>query len=143
MDLTDRKKRGRALIEKMLGIEGAEEVRRHWRDISPEFEGYVEEFLAGEIWSRGQLDLRTKSLITIAAMAAIRADHLDDDDTVYVTDVMLRKWARGLALRELSYMEKIVLATVLLNLADIASRCRWRFRRFRRFRGFRVSVVSE
>ena len=71
MDLTDRKKRGRALIEKMLGIEGAEEVRRHWRDISPEFEGYVEEFLAGEIWSRGQLDLRTKSLITIAAMATM------------------------------------------------------------------------
>ena len=71
MDLTDRKKRGRALIEKMLGTEGAEEVRRHWRDISPEFEGYVEEFLAGEIWSRGQLDLRTKSLITIAAMAAM------------------------------------------------------------------------
>lgn len=71
MDLTERKKRGRALIEKMLGPDGAEEVRRHWRDISPEFEGYVEEFLAGEIWSRGQLDLRTKSLITIAAMAAM------------------------------------------------------------------------
>jgi 4-carboxymuconolactone decarboxylase len=39
--------------------------------MSPDFERYVIEFLAGEIWSRPQLDRRTKSLVTIAALAAL------------------------------------------------------------------------
>jgi 4-carboxymuconolactone decarboxylase len=48
----------------------AEEVRRRWRALSPDFERYVLGFLAGEIWPRPLLDLRTRSLITIAALAA-------------------------------------------------------------------------
>ena len=71
MDVAERKERGGELLKKMLGTEQAEEVRSAWREISPEFEEYVVEFLAGEIWSRKQLDLRTKSLVTIAALAAL------------------------------------------------------------------------
>jgi 4-carboxymuconolactone decarboxylase len=55
----------------MLGPDQAEKTRAAWRAICPEFEAYVVEFLAGEIWSRAQLDLRTKSLVTIAALAAL------------------------------------------------------------------------
>lgn len=55
----------------MLGPEGADRTRQAWREICPEFEAYVVEFLSGEIWSRPQLDLRTKSLVTIATLAAM------------------------------------------------------------------------
>jgi 4-carboxymuconolactone decarboxylase len=71
MDIEQRKQRGAELIDNMLGTEQAAKVREGWRNISPDFEGYVVEFLAGEIWSRGQLDLRTKSLVTVATLAGM------------------------------------------------------------------------
>jgi alkylhydroperoxidase/carboxymuconolactone decarboxylase family protein YurZ len=63
--------RGRALLRKMLGARQAERLRARWRRMSPEFERYVLTFLAGEIWSRPRLDLRTRSLVTIAALTAL------------------------------------------------------------------------
>ncbi len=71
MGIEERRKRGAELIEKMLGIEQAQKTRRGWRQISPRFEEYVVEFLSGEIWSREGLDLRTKSLVTIAVLAGM------------------------------------------------------------------------
>jgi 4-carboxymuconolactone decarboxylase len=71
MDLEQRRQRGARLVGQMLGPEQAERVRQAWRDICPDFEAYVIEFLAGEVWSRPQLDLRTRSLVTIAALAAL------------------------------------------------------------------------
>jgi alkylhydroperoxidase/carboxymuconolactone decarboxylase family protein YurZ len=63
--------RGAKLIEKMLGREYASEVRRAWRSLEPEFERYVVGFVAGEVWSRPGLPLKTRSLVTIAALAAL------------------------------------------------------------------------
>ena len=71
MSLEERKDRGEALIEQMLGADRAEATRSAWREISPDFEEYVVEFLAGEIWRRPRLDLRTRSLVTISALAAL------------------------------------------------------------------------
>jgi 4-carboxymuconolactone decarboxylase len=70
MDTSERTERGAWLVEKMMGPDLAGRVREVWRKICPDFEKYVVEFLAGEIWSRPQLDLRTRSLVTIAALAA-------------------------------------------------------------------------
>jgi alkylhydroperoxidase/carboxymuconolactone decarboxylase family protein YurZ len=70
MDTSERKERGTQLLQKMLGPEQAERVLQTWQQICPEFENYVIEFLAGEIWSRPGLDLRTRSLVTIAALMA-------------------------------------------------------------------------
>lgn len=70
MDQSDRKERGLKLLDQMLGPERAEQTRQGWREICPDFEEYVVEFLSGEIWSRPQLDRRTKSLVTIATLAA-------------------------------------------------------------------------
>src|SRR5260370_5393742 len=70
MDTAERTERGARLVEKMMGPEQAERIRQVWKQICPEFEQYVIEFLAGEIWSRPQLDLRTRSLVTVAALAA-------------------------------------------------------------------------
>jgi 4-carboxymuconolactone decarboxylase len=72
MDTAERRERGLALLQKMLGGPGqAEQVRQIWQTISPDFENYVVEFLAGEIWSRPALDLRTRSLVTVAAVTAL------------------------------------------------------------------------
>lgn len=70
MTLEARQERGGQLLRDMLGPDRAEQTREVWRGICPEFENYVVEFLAGEIWSRPQLDRRVKSLTTIAALAA-------------------------------------------------------------------------
>src|SRR5437867_2287450 len=71
MTLQERSQRGARLIDQMLGKAHARQTRTGWRKISPDFEAYVTEFLAGEIWSRPRLDRRTKSLVTIAALAAL------------------------------------------------------------------------
>lgn len=71
MDTSERTARGAELLIKMLGADAAEQTRAAWRAICPQFEGYVVEFLAGEIWSRPALDLRARSLVTIAALAAL------------------------------------------------------------------------
>jgi 4-carboxymuconolactone decarboxylase len=66
----ERKAQGAQLLEKMLGSR-AESTRQAWRDICPDFEDYVVRIVAGDVWSRPGLDLRTKSLVTIAALAAL------------------------------------------------------------------------
>ena len=63
--------RGARLLEKMLGRGDARRVRAAWRKLAPDFERYVVTFLSGEIWSRPGLDRRTRSLCTIAALAAL------------------------------------------------------------------------
>jgi 4-carboxymuconolactone decarboxylase len=70
-DPNQRTDRGAELLRQMLGPDAADQTRNAWREISPDFESYVVEFLSGEIWSRPQLDLRTKSLVTIATLAAM------------------------------------------------------------------------
>lgn len=60
-----------ALLEQMLGAQRASSVREAWRNLSPDFERYVVEFLSGEIWSRPGLERRVKSLCTITALAAL------------------------------------------------------------------------
>ena len=71
MSLQDRQERGLKLLREMLGSEQAEQTLQHWEEICPDFGGYVVEFLSGEIWSRPGLDRRTKSLVTIATLAAL------------------------------------------------------------------------
>lgn len=68
---TSARERGLALLDRMLGPERARATREAWLALAPDFERYVVEFLSGEIWSRPKLDLRIKSLCTIAALAAL------------------------------------------------------------------------
>lgn len=69
--MTDSKERGAELLEQMLGKDSADATRERWATLSPDFEEYVVRFLSGEIWTRPGLDLRTKSLVTIAALMAL------------------------------------------------------------------------
>lgn len=65
------RERGERMLQKMLGPEYAAQVRRAWRKLGPEFERYVVGFLAGEIWARPRLPLKIRSLVTVAALAAL------------------------------------------------------------------------
>ncbi|MGA2630618.1 MAG: carboxymuconolactone decarboxylase family protein [Terriglobia bacterium] len=63
--------KGFDILRRMLGDDRAIEIRNAWAKLSPDFAHYVTTFLAGEIWSRPKLDLKTRSLVTIAAMTAL------------------------------------------------------------------------
>ncbi len=63
--------RGEQMLHQMLGREYTARVRRAWRALEPEFERYVVGFLAGEIWARPRLPLKIRSLVTVAALAAL------------------------------------------------------------------------
>ena len=56
---------------RMLGTERATEMRAAWHRISPEFEKFVLGSLAAEMWTRPQLDLRTRSLVTVGGLSAL------------------------------------------------------------------------
>jgi 4-carboxymuconolactone decarboxylase len=70
MSADDNKQRGIELFAKMLGEEPSAETRKSWEKIAPDLENYITGFVFGDVWSRPGLDLRTKSLVTIAAVAA-------------------------------------------------------------------------
>ena len=65
------REQGIQILKEMLGEDQAAQVQRAWQEISPDFEAYVVGFLSGEVWARPGLDRRTKSLCTIAALAAL------------------------------------------------------------------------
>ncbi|GIW79416.1 MAG: 4-carboxymuconolactone decarboxylase [Gemmatales bacterium] len=71
MTENERRAQGERLLKQMLGDQQAENIQRIWSDICPDFEKYVVGFLAGDVWSRPNLDLRTKSLATISALTAL------------------------------------------------------------------------
>lgn len=63
--------RGRIMLAQMVGEKKAEEIREGWRRLSPDFERFVLGFLAGQVWTRTNLDLKTRSLCTVAALTAL------------------------------------------------------------------------
>ncbi len=67
----ERIQRGLEQFAKMAGRERAEELQSTWREISPSFESFVLGVLAGEVWPRQELDPRTRSLVTVAGLAAL------------------------------------------------------------------------
>lgn len=63
--------KGLEMLSRMLGVDRAQEVRAAWTRLSPDFAALVTDFLAGQVWSRPHLDLKTRSLVTVAALTAL------------------------------------------------------------------------
>lgn len=63
--------KGIDMLRRLLGDDRAIEIRNTWAKLSPDFAHFVTNFIAGEIWSRPHLDLKTRSLITIAGLTAL------------------------------------------------------------------------
>lgn len=70
MSNDDRREHGLKVMREMHGAERTQAVCEKWRQMCPDLEKYIVEFVAGDIWDRPGLDRRTKSLITIALLAA-------------------------------------------------------------------------
>jgi 4-carboxymuconolactone decarboxylase len=69
---------GLTMLKAMVGDAEAERIRQGWREISPDLERLILEFVAGRIWTRPGLDLKTRSLSTLAALTALgRASALE------------------------------------------------------------------
>ena len=68
---SERIEKGFEQLRQMLAGNRPEEVRKQWHQISPDFESLVLGVLAGEVWTRPGLDLRTRSLATIAGLTAL------------------------------------------------------------------------
>src|SRR6266581_804777 len=62
---------GLALLKQMLGDQEAERIRFGWKDLSPDLERFILGFVAGQIWTRSTLDLKTRSLCTIAVLTSL------------------------------------------------------------------------
>jgi len=62
---------GLAILKQMIGEEEAERIRRAWRELFPDLEQLILGFVAGQIWTRPGLDLKTRSLCTVAALTAL------------------------------------------------------------------------
>jgi len=63
--------KGIEMLRRLFGNERADEVRAAWSKLSPDFADMVTNFLAAEVWSRPNLELKTRSLITVAALTAL------------------------------------------------------------------------
>ena len=70
MDETQYRK-GIEQFARMVGRENIDALRQRFASLSPDFERCVMGFIGGEIWTRPGLDLRTRSLCSIAILAAL------------------------------------------------------------------------
>ncbi len=71
-------RKGIEQFAQMVGRSSIDELRARFQALSPDFERAVMGFIGGEIWSRPQLDLRTRSLCSIAILSALgRVNALD------------------------------------------------------------------
>ena len=67
----DQYQRGVAQFAQMVGEDKIDGLRARFQQVSPEFERAVMGIVGGEIWTRPDLDLRTRSLVSIATLAAL------------------------------------------------------------------------
>ncbi|MCX6044451.1 MAG: carboxymuconolactone decarboxylase family protein [Chloroflexi bacterium] len=63
--------RGVEQFAKMVGEDKIDALRERFRHVSPDFERTVMGVVGGEVWTRPNLDLRTRSLCSIAVLAAL------------------------------------------------------------------------
>ena len=62
---------GLAMLRQMLGDDEAARIQAGWSNLSPDFERCVLGFLSSQVWTRGNLDVKTRSLCTVAALTAL------------------------------------------------------------------------
>lgn len=66
----ERYERGRALLAE-INPKNAEKLVENLKDVAPDMHRYVFEFAYGDIYSRPGLDLKTRELLTVAALTAM------------------------------------------------------------------------
>lgn len=72
-DETDRYQRGREVILNVWGAEQGAAILDRWRELSPELERQIVEYMYGDRWTlpAPAPDLKTRSLIHVATLTAL------------------------------------------------------------------------
>jgi len=74
--VTDRHSRGMNVRRRVLGGEHVDRATAAATDLDRDFQRWITEAAWGDVWARPGLDLRTRSLVTIAILAALGRDEL-------------------------------------------------------------------
>lgn len=77
MAKADRSKRGAEVLSKIHAEWGEKKVLPLLEGIAPDFVGMVRDFAFGEIYAREGLDLKSRQLATVAALAAMNNSPLE------------------------------------------------------------------
>lgn len=73
-DPADRYQHGLEMMQRLWGEPMATELRALWQQADPDIERYITAFALGDIWARPTLDLKTRSLICLAAAVALERE---------------------------------------------------------------------
>ena len=63
--------KGYTQFAQMVGNENIEKLVSRFKSVCPDFEKEVVSFVGGRIWTRGHIDLKTRSLCSICVLAAL------------------------------------------------------------------------
>lgn len=66
--------RGIDTMNRLWGRNVTEQLRSIWKKANPDVERYITAFAMGEVWSRPVLDLKTRSLLCLAAAVALERE---------------------------------------------------------------------
>jgi len=61
-------------MNRLWGKSVTEQLRSIWKKANPDVERYITAFAMGEVWSRPVLDLKTRSLLCLAAAVALERE---------------------------------------------------------------------
>src|SRR5881296_3095121 len=67
---------GMKVRKEVLGSEHVERVQAHTTEFDADFQRFITESAWGSVWARPDLDRRTRSLVTIAILAALGREEL-------------------------------------------------------------------
>lgn len=70
----DRYQHGIETMKRLWGEPMTAELRALWQQADPDIERYITAFALGDIWARPVLDLKTRSLICLAAAVALERE---------------------------------------------------------------------
>ncbi len=76
-DTPDRHTQGMAARRRVLGDAHVDRATEAVTDLDRDFQQWITETVWGSVWTRDVLDDRTRSLVTIAILAALGRDELD------------------------------------------------------------------
>jgi 4-carboxymuconolactone decarboxylase len=68
--------RGMQVRKEVLGSEHVERAQARMTDFDADFQRFITEMAWGSVWARPDLDRRTRSLVTIAILAALGREEL-------------------------------------------------------------------
>ncbi len=68
---------GMEIRQRVLGVDHVERASAAISDVDRDFQAWITENVWGDLWARPGLDLRSRSMVTIAMLGALNHDELE------------------------------------------------------------------